>query len=191
MKAYAATLFFAVLAVTVTAVDPDSASKRAEAMKLLHYTRQVGQFRDDIKLTLEKIRSQNPGVSLSYWDETEREVSSDSYAQWIVGLFMQDLTDAELAQLNAVFSNSDKKKLLDELLLKLKDKKDADLVRAVQEYRKEHDPQVAEELIAFMQSEAARSYASVLREISDGRDEIMMRLLREADGRMRARHRQG
>src|ERR1700733_3547217 len=116
-------LLFAILlgmfSVSLPATETEQPGRQMEALKLIHYTKQLGMFREDIKLTIEGLKERKPSLPYWFWEELEKEVSTEAYAQWLVGLLERDLSEEDLRLLNAVFGDEKKKPMLDELIEKL------------------------------------------------------------------------
>ena len=169
------------------AADAESSRKQSELLKLLHYTKELKDFRDDIKGTVDALRKSHPEAPFGFWDELEREVRTEDYAQWIMAIWDRSLTEGDVRELNAVMSDEKKNALLGELLRQLSGKKGKEFAVAVEKFKSSNDPRLAEEVVAFMQSETAVKYAAVLREKSAGQREIAIKLLGEAQRRVNAR----
>jgi hypothetical protein len=169
------------------AADTESSRKQSELLKLLHYTKELNAFRDDIKGTVDVLRKSNPKAPFGFWDELEREVRMEDYGQWIIAIWDRSLTEGDVRELNAVMSDEKKKNLLEDLLRQLSGKKGDEFAAGVEKFKKSNDPRLAKEVVAFMQSETAIKYAAVLREKSAGQREIALKLLGEAQRRVNAR----
>lgn len=188
MKSLLLLAAFSLLTSSLGAVEPEPPRSHGEVLKLIHFTDHLREFRESIVGMVGDLRPMKPGMPSWFWDEMEREVSMDGYAQWLVGIFEKGLSQEEVIQLNAFFGDSKKKVLMDKLLESLRGKKDDDFVRGVQEFQRTNDRELAEEIIRFMQTPVSLKYGAVLREIGAGRREITLKLFSEADQRIRVRH---
>ena len=190
MKVLVALIASVVLSSPLQAAAPsDSATKRGEILKLVHTTKELRQFKEDVARTVDGVRKTKPEMPAWFWEELEREVSADAYAQWLLEIYERTLSLDELRELNRMFGEPKKKALIDGLIEKLAGKQGDDFVGTVQKFRRTNERDTAEEIIRFMQSSAAANYGTARTEISAGTRDTVIKLLVEADGRVRARHR--
>lgn len=190
MKPLLAFVVSAVVSSLLHAAAPaESAAKRVEVLKLIHTTKELRQFKEDVTRTVDGVRQAKPEMPAWFWEELEREVSADAYAQWLVEIYERVLSLGELRELNLMFGEPKKKALIDGLIEKLAGKQGDDFISTVQEFRRANERDTAEEIIRFIQSSAAANYGTARTEISTGTRDTVIRLLVAADGRVRARHR--
>src|SRR5581483_310925 len=124
-----------------------------------------------------------------YWNELEREISVEDYAQWVAAILDRRLSEQEVHELDSLLGDEKKNALIDELIEKLNGKKGEYFVRAVREFQRLHEQREAEEIIAFMQSAVAAKYGAARNEILAGRSDQVVKSLMAADKRVRTRHR--
>lgn len=166
----------------------DAAGNRAGLLQLIHHTNELRDFRGRIRRMIADVRRSNAEMPASFWEELEREVSIEPYAQWLVAVLERHLTDNDLRQLNAVFGVEKKKAAYDTLAAMLKGKQGTEFARAVQEFRRLHGSALADEIVAFVTSDAVTRYYAAQDEATLGRGKVIVGLLLEAQQRVRARH---
>lgn len=180
----AALTLFAALAFGAGAETP---RKQSELLKLVHYTRELAEFRATVKHAIDERRKSMPEIPSLFWDELGREVRVDEYAQWLIALLDQMLTEQEVRALNVIVSDPKKNAALAGLLRQLSGKKGKEFADAVEKFRRSHDRRIADELIAFMKSQTAAKYGAALTEKHAGQEHVTNRLLSEAQQRVLAR----
>ncbi|HEX2854969.1 MAG TPA: hypothetical protein VHO24_17175 [Opitutaceae bacterium] len=161
--------------------------KQTDLVKVLHYTRELGEFRDRIKVGIEELKKNNPDARPRLWDELARDVRTDEYTQWVMGLLDRMLTEKDVKELNVILSDLKKNGALSDLFGLIRGKSGKELTAAVDKFKRSYETRLVDELLAFQQSEAGGRYAAFREVKAADQGEVTARLLREAHQRVLAR----
>lgn len=178
------------LLATVPSARPADATvttKDRELMELLHSTDELVEFRASIAGTIDRMKQTHPEMPAWFWEALAKEVSIDDYAHWCCDLFDQTLTEEDLHHLNGVFSSPAKKELYEKIGALAQSKQGEDFQNALADLKIVHGAAVVDEMIDFFRSPAWSKYTTVLARNEAAQREERIKLLVEADHRIRAR----
>lgn len=161
--------------------------KQTDLVKFLHYTREMAEFRERIKAGIDDLKRTNPDPRSKLWDDLARDVRTDEYMQWIMGVLDRVLTEQDVRTLNVIVSDPKKGAALVNLYGQLDGKRGKDVTAAVDKFKRFHESRLADELVAFMQSEAGARYAAFREVKAADQGEMTKKLLHEAHQRVLAR----
>lgn len=166
----------------------ETSRKQTELVKLLHYTKEMAEFRDRIKVGTDELKKANPETRTKVWDDMAREVRADEYTQWVLGLMDRMLTEQDVKTLNAIMSDLKKNGALSDLLGQVAGKRGKDYTAAIDKFKRLYDYRLADELVSFLQSEAGGRYVAFREVKAADQGPMTTKLLREAHQRALARN---
>ena len=162
--------------------------KQTDLVKFLHYTKEMAEFRERIKTGIDDLRKTNPDPRSKLWDDLARDVRTDEYTQWIMSLLERVLTEQDVRTLNVIVSDPRKGPALVNLYGQRDGKRGKDVAAAVDKFKRSHESRLADELVAFMHTEAGGRYAAFREIKAADQGEMTKKLLHEAHQRVLAAH---
>lgn len=166
----------------------DTSRKQTELVKLLHYTKELSEFRERVRVGVDELKKANPETRTKVWDDLPREVRSDEYTQWVLGLLDRMLTEQDVKTLNAIMSDLKKNGALADLIGQVSGKRGKEYNAAIDKFKRLYDWRLADELVAFLQSEAGGRYIAFREVKAADQGQMTTKLLREAHQRALARN---
>jgi len=173
----------------LAAAEPDSPGKQRELLAFLQNTDELAEFHASFLKTIGNMRKSHPEVPDWFWDSMEKEVSINDYAHWWCSIFGEALTEEDLRSLNGVFSSPQKKEVYEKINQIAQSKRGDDFKQAVNELKASYGSAIVDQLIEFAKSEAFQKYAAAFSANISEQPKEVIKLLMEADRRIRERQR--